>query len=74
MEAGFQPIVELATRRVVGWEALARGPRGSELEPPDKLFAAARAAGRLDELDWLCQRQALRAAIAAGVRAPASSS
>ena len=70
VEAGFQPIVELATRRVVGWEALARGPRGSELERPDKLFAAARAAGRLDELDCLCQRQALRAAIAAGVRDP----
>ena len=30
VEPGFQPIVELATRRVVGWEALARGPRGSE--------------------------------------------
>ena len=25
---------------VVGWEALARGPRGSELERPDLLFAA----------------------------------
>ena len=37
---------------------------------PDKLFAAARAAGRLDELDCLCQRHALRAAIAAGVRDP----
>jgi EAL domain-containing protein (putative c-di-GMP-specific phosphodiesterase class I) len=70
VEAGFQPIVELATRRVVGWEALARGPRGSELERPDKLFAAARASGRLDELDCLCQRAALRAAIAAGVRDP----
>jgi EAL domain-containing protein (putative c-di-GMP-specific phosphodiesterase class I) len=70
VEAGFQPIVELATRRVVGWEALARGPRGGSLERPDKLFAAARAAGRLDELDCLCQRAALRAALDAGVRAP----
>ncbi len=70
VEAGFQPIVELATRRVIGWEALARGPRGSGLETPDKLFAAARAARRLDELDCLCQRAALRAAIKAGVRAP----
>ncbi len=70
IEAGFQQIVELATRRVVGWEALARGPRGSDLERPDKLFAAARAAGRLDELDCLCQRAALRAALDAGVRAP----
>ena len=70
VEAGFQPVVELATARVIGWESLARGPRGSELELPDKLFAAARAAGRLEELDWLCQRNALRAALAAGVRAP----
>ncbi len=70
VEAGFQPIVELATGRVVGWEALARGPRGSSLERPDRLFAAARAAGRLEELDWLCQRNALRAALDAGVRAP----
>ena len=54
----------------IGWEALARGPRGSELESPDRLFAAARAAGRLEELDWLCQRNALRAALEAGVRAP----
>ncbi len=70
VEAGFQPVVELATARVIGWEALARGPRGSELETPDRLFAAARAAGRLEELDWLCQRNALRAALDAGVRAP----
>jgi EAL domain-containing protein (putative c-di-GMP-specific phosphodiesterase class I) len=70
VEAGFQPVVELATGAVVGWEALARGPRGSALERPDRLFAAARAAGRLEELDWLCQRTALRAALAAGVRAP----
>lgn len=70
VEAGFQPVVELASERVIGWEALARGPRGSELETPDRLFAAARAAGRLEELDWLCQRNALRAALDAGVRAP----
>lgn len=70
VEAGFQPVVELASGTVIGWEALARGPRGSDLECPDRLFAAARVAGRLDELDWLCQRNALRAALRAGVRAP----
>ncbi|MCU0258163.1 MAG: EAL domain-containing protein [Solirubrobacteraceae bacterium] len=70
VQAGFQPVVELATGRVVGWEALARGPRGSALERPDHLFAAARAAGRLEELDWLCQRNALRRALEAGVRSP----
>ena len=70
VEAGFQPVVDLASGRVVGWEALARGPRGSALERPDLLFAAAHAAGRHDELDVLCQRNALRAALEAGVRAP----
>jgi EAL domain-containing protein (putative c-di-GMP-specific phosphodiesterase class I) len=70
VEIGFQPVVDLASRRTVGYEALARGPVGSLLESPDALFAAARAAGRLDELDWLCQRVALRGALAAGVRAP----
>jgi EAL domain-containing protein (putative c-di-GMP-specific phosphodiesterase class I) len=34
------------------------------------MFAAAREAGRLDELDWLCQRCALTAALDAGLRAP----
>ena len=65
VEVGFQPVVELGAREVVGWEGLARGPRGTPLERPDRLFAAARAAGRLDELDWLCQRLALRGALAA---------
>jgi EAL domain-containing protein (putative c-di-GMP-specific phosphodiesterase class I) len=69
VEVGFQPVVALATGDVVGYEALARGPRGTPLERPDRLFAAARAAGRLDELDWLCQRLALRAALDAGLRA-----
>jgi EAL domain-containing protein (putative c-di-GMP-specific phosphodiesterase class I) len=71
IEIGFQPVVELASRRPVGFEALVRGPAGSEVESPAALFAAARAAGRLEELDWLCQRSALRAALRAGLRAPA---
>jgi EAL domain-containing protein (putative c-di-GMP-specific phosphodiesterase class I) len=70
VDVGFQPVVDLASRRTVGWEALARGPAGTELERPDHLFAAARAAGRLDELDWLCQRTALQNALAAGVKGP----
>jgi EAL domain-containing protein (putative c-di-GMP-specific phosphodiesterase class I) len=67
---GFQPVVDLATGRPIGYEALARGPAGGPLESPVALFAAARDAGRLDELDWLCQRCALRAAIDAGLRGP----
>ena len=63
IRAVYQPIVDLATGRTVGFEALARGPQGSELERPDRLFAAARASGRLSELDWACRAAALRGAL-----------
>lgn len=65
----FQPIVDLVSREVVGYEALSRGPEGP-LQSPDVLFAAARAAGRLGELDRLCRRTALASAVSAGLFAP----
>lgn len=65
----FQPIIDLDSGAVVGYEALARGPVGP-LERPDQLFAAARAAGRLADLDELCRRAAILGAIDAGVCAP----
>ncbi|WP_336029315.1 diguanylate cyclase domain-containing protein [Geodermatophilus sp. FMUSA9-8] len=65
----FQPIVELDTGRVVAYEALARGPVGP-LERPDALFAAARAAGRLAELDEACRAAAFRGAVDAALVAP----
>jgi EAL domain-containing protein (putative c-di-GMP-specific phosphodiesterase class I) len=58
----FQPLVHLATDEVVGYEALARGPEGSPVESPLVLLRAARAAGRLAELDWICAATAYRAA------------
>ena len=58
----FQPIVHLDTRAVVGFEALTRGPAGSELESPVDLLAAATRAGRLGELDWLCRTRAMHVA------------
>ena len=66
----FQPIVELSTRRVVGYEALSRGPRGAPFEPPDRLFAEARGAGLVAELDAACRRRALATALEAGLRPP----
>ncbi|UQX86863.1 EAL domain-containing protein [Jatrophihabitans telluris] len=65
----FQPIVDLDSGAVVAYEALSRGPAGP-LERPDILFAAARAAGCLTELDELCRRTALESAISAGIFDP----
>jgi diguanylate cyclase (GGDEF)-like protein/PAS domain S-box-containing protein len=58
----FQPVVDLDTGAVVAYEALARGPEGP-LGSPVALFAAARAAGRLAELDEACRRSAMRCAV-----------
>jgi diguanylate cyclase (GGDEF)-like protein/PAS domain S-box-containing protein len=66
----FQPLVRLDTREVVGYEALARGPVGSTLERPDLLFAVARRARRLTELDVACRVAAVQAAREAGLGAP----
>lgn len=41
----FQPIVDLRARAIFGYEALIRGPEGSALHRPDRLFAVARRAG-----------------------------
>ena len=70
--AVYQPIVELASGEVVGYEALARGPEGSPLHRPDRLFAAAAAAGRVVELDWACRPAAVRGALDAGLGRGAS--
>jgi EAL domain-containing protein (putative c-di-GMP-specific phosphodiesterase class I) len=66
----FQPIVDLASRKIVGAEALARGPAGSPLEFPDALFRAATEAGVLTDLDQICVTRALRTAQAAGPAVP----
>ena len=72
VRAVFQPVVELGTEAVVGFEALARGQAGTRLESPVALFAAARANGRLGELELACQTAAVDAAEFAGWRGPQS--
>jgi len=54
----FQPIVEIESRQVMGHEALSRGPRGTELEPPLALFGLAGRLGLVEELERSCRRQA----------------
>jgi len=68
----YQPIVGLDAPGIVGFEALARGPEGSSLERPDRLFAAARDLGRTIQLDLACRAAALSGALEAGLRAPAT--
>jgi EAL domain-containing protein (putative c-di-GMP-specific phosphodiesterase class I) len=63
----YEPIVRLADRRTIAYEALARGPAGSPLERPDVLFATARREGLETALDWECRRAALRGALAGGL-------
>jgi len=67
IRALYQPIVELDSGRVIAWEALARGPQGSALELPDKLFGTAARRGRTVELDHCCRVAAIDGAIAAGL-------
>jgi EAL domain-containing protein (putative c-di-GMP-specific phosphodiesterase class I) len=67
LRAHFQPIVDLGSQAVVGYEALARGPVGSPLEMPDALFGAAREADALAELDRACRSRAIATAIEAGL-------
>jgi len=58
----YQPIVEVATGRVVGFEGLVRPAAGSGFEDPGSLFAVAEATGRTAELDRLCVQTLLSGA------------
>jgi EAL domain-containing protein (putative c-di-GMP-specific phosphodiesterase class I) len=67
VRSAYQPLVDLYSGETVGYEALARGPRGSRLQRPDLLFEAARVAGLEREVEWECQRAALQGGIDAGL-------
>ena len=56
----YEPIVRLDDRSTIGYEALVRGPVGSGLETPMKLFSVAENANLEYELDNLCRRLGLR--------------
>jgi EAL domain-containing protein (putative c-di-GMP-specific phosphodiesterase class I) len=58
----YEPIVEVETHTVFGYEALARGPEGSELHSPGALFQTATQADLLFQLDCLCRRSGLEGA------------
>jgi EAL domain-containing protein (putative c-di-GMP-specific phosphodiesterase class I) len=58
----FQPIVDLKHGGVHGFEALSRGPAGTQQHSPLNLFEAANETDLVFQLDRHCRRQALRTA------------
>ncbi|WP_031479038.1 GGDEF domain-containing protein [Maridesulfovibrio frigidus] len=55
----YQPIVNLADKRIHGWEALARGPRNSPFRSPLTLFDMAENIGKLFQLERICRESAI---------------
>ncbi len=56
----LQPVLDLVEGRVMGYEALSRGPSNSPLHTPQALFRVAEQHGLLSKLDWACARMALK--------------
>ncbi|MCZ6465038.1 MAG: EAL domain-containing protein [Proteobacteria bacterium] len=59
----YEPIVDVKNRTVFGYEALARGPEGTDLHSPMALFALAAQENLIFELDCLCRASGLEGAI-----------
>jgi diguanylate cyclase (GGDEF)-like protein len=55
----FQPIYDFKKGTVLAWEALSRGPRGSEFESPAMLFDFAEQTGQLFVLEQACRAKAI---------------
>ena len=72
MRSVYQPIVDLSDHSVVGYEALARGPAGTEAEAPRVLFECAAELGLTGELDRLCRERAIEGALRGSLVPPLS--
>lgn len=55
-----QPIMDLRTGEVFGWEVLTRGPKNSPFHNPVELFEFADQAELLPDLEWVVIQKALR--------------
>lgn len=58
----YQPILELPTKKTIGYEALTRGPAGSFLENAISLFTFASEENMFAELDRICMTLAAKRA------------
>ncbi len=59
LRAVYQPIVDLRTSAVLGWESLARGPADSHFANPSIMFDFAEEVGRIFPLERCCREQAI---------------
>jgi diguanylate cyclase (GGDEF)-like protein len=59
LSAVLQPIIDMASGAIMGYEGLVRGPIDSPLHAPVHLFHAARQAGLTVETEFLCRRVVL---------------
>lgn len=55
----YQPIVSLTSGCTMGWEALLRGPEGSNFHHPDQIFRIAEASDCLAEIEIMGHRAAV---------------
>ncbi|MBL4764373.1 MAG: GGDEF domain-containing protein [Colwellia sp.] len=55
----FQPIFDIERETIIGYEALTRGKKNSDLYSPEALFKAAEQYNLLAELDLLCREKAI---------------
>lgn len=56
----LQPVFDLVEGRMMGYEALSRGPSNSPLHAPQALFRVAEHHSMLAKLDWACVHMALK--------------
>ncbi|MBS1187877.1 MAG: hypothetical protein H6R04_1895 [Burkholderiaceae bacterium] len=59
LTAVFQPIIQMHSGEVIGYEGLIRGPQNTPLHSPATLFAVARAHNLGVQLEHLCRRVVL---------------
>lgn len=55
----YQPILNCISGRILGWEALSRGPKDSALHAPLMLFDFAEEQGHLFDLEKICREKAI---------------
>lgn len=67
LQSWFQPLVNLKSAEILGYEALVRGPSNSPLHSPECLFATAEEYGQLDELEKACQKVHLKSFVELGL-------